>query len=375
MPKNIVKKNNNNQLALTIKENDLADIILNFLGKKETLTYEQKDINFKLYRNDIEQFYYLLNTKIEKESYSNITHFSATFFYNDNTKREINGINALNSFLETRDVVPKKIILSWNIILSFPNTEKIENQEISVEFNIAKPSNSMSISIKHTNPVWGTEVLNLFQEYSKSLIIEKLDILVSMEKIILYFYHREPVNILILAPISLFIAFYIYSNLGGAGYKEENKYKIEILSKLIKDENKYTLNSLERQLVLNYLKVSSRWDSSLDTSTIEVIQNKEVIKLIQSYKNKKEENVFFNIKVLLNLIGVYLGLLLSIYLLLKQNIKYFSEKSFILITTRAEKTYELYKKSKSKVEYYSFSLIAFSIIIGLLVNALYQVMS
>ena len=364
MHKNIMK-DDNNQLALTIKENDLANIILNFLGKKETLIYEQEDINFKLYRNDIEQFYYLLNTKIEKESYSNITHFSVTFFYNDNTKREINEIETLNSFLETRDVIPKKIILSWNIILNFPNTQRIENQEVRVEFNILEKTNSILISIKHTNPVWGTEVLNLFKEHSKSLIDKESQVLVFSKQVIQLFRLENILStiLLLFLPIMLSIL-YNENNI------PFNKKQTEIISILIDSEEKHSISNLETILISDII---TKKDTNKEI--VSVIKDKKTRAILNLYILEKENKLRDKRMMTFIVISTIAGFILIIYLLLKQNIKYFSEKSFILTTARSEKSYDLYKKSKNKMEYYSFSFIFFSVIIGLLVNALYQFMS
>lgn len=61
-------------LLIGIDKNHLADLILNFLGKKEVLSYEAKK-TFILRLNDIEQFYYLLESKIAKEQYNSLGFF------------------------------------------------------------------------------------------------------------------------------------------------------------------------------------------------------------------------------------------------------------------------------------------------------------
>lgn len=373
MAENIIEPSNKNELAISIKQNDLADMILNFLGKKETLTYQRENINFILYPNDIEQFYYLLNTKIEKESYSNITHFTVTFLYHDNTKREINGIENLNTFLETRDVLTREIILSWNIILSFPNTQKIENQKVTVHFNITEPMNSILVSIEHTNPVWGAEVLNLFKEESLSSIIEKPQSLILSERLLHFFKYNQLYNAVI-SLFLIFMLFFIFMLIPLIENKDySNKDALLLASELINNNKDDLVNDIEVKILLNSFN-----NSNIHKELTNIIQNPKIKSFYQTLvENEKKTSDKFS-KLLKNtayIFSAFIGILFISYLLIKQNIKYFSERSFILITSRSRKAYEIYKKSKNKTEYYSLSLIAFSMIIGLLVNLLYQFMS
>uniref|UniRef100_UPI001CB75B2A hypothetical protein n=1 Tax=Sulfurimonas indica TaxID=2508707 RepID=UPI001CB75B2A len=156
-----------NDVVLNISQNIFADIILNFLGNKQILSYENEN-DFHITLNDIEQFYYLIDEKIHKENYTNIDYFSVLISYHDKTKREINGINSLKTYLETRDVSPRNIILTWNIILDFPNTQTIENQKIEVSFNTEESNKSIMLKIEHTNQAWGIEILNLLKDHLSS---------------------------------------------------------------------------------------------------------------------------------------------------------------------------------------------------------------
>lgn len=126
-------------------------------------------------QNDIEQFYYLLDSKISKEHHVHISHFSVNISYNDGTSREISGIDALNKFLETRDVTPSDVTMSWNIIIKYPKSETIENQRIQLSFIRRGVNNDSEILlvIEHTNQSWGIEVLNLFKDKIAELSIKQ----------------------------------------------------------------------------------------------------------------------------------------------------------------------------------------------------------
>ena len=167
------------EIALQLTNKTFAELILNFLGKKEKLVF-QGSIPFILRHNDIEQFYFLLENKIKKEQNIYIDHFLVDFAYNDNTHREISGIEALSKFNETRDVYPISVTLTWNLIVKFPNSETIENQLIEMSFITDDKEKTQEIAdgkviltISHTNQAWGIEVLNLFKDKIRNVSLEK----------------------------------------------------------------------------------------------------------------------------------------------------------------------------------------------------------
>ncbi|MDM8566688.1 hypothetical protein QUF74_13680 [Candidatus Halobeggiatoa sp. HSG11] len=149
-----VTKNAEN-MQLTIPEENFAQILLGFLGKKQTLSY-QVDTAFLLRLEDIAQFHYLLTQKIEKEQHTFLSVFNITIQYNDNTKRQLTDIKNLESFFEVRDVVATDVTLQWEMMLEFPE-KKIENQTIEISFSIKDkaPYGNINLNIEHTNQAWG----------------------------------------------------------------------------------------------------------------------------------------------------------------------------------------------------------------------------
>lgn len=47
--------------------------------------------------------------------------------------------------------------MRWNIVLSFPNSKTVENQEINLLFSITDEviDGRIQLTIQHTNPSWG----------------------------------------------------------------------------------------------------------------------------------------------------------------------------------------------------------------------------
>ena len=170
----------NKEISIKLNEESFSDLILNFLGKKEKIKYTNTT-TFNIRLNDIEQFYYLLDEKIKKEQFTHINNFTLAIIYNDNTSRELTGIEKLNEFNETRDVYVTGLTLTWNIILKFPKNETVENQKIDISFYIfdkEKDEENISdgyvlINIEHTNQAWALEVLNLLKTHTGNLITKQ----------------------------------------------------------------------------------------------------------------------------------------------------------------------------------------------------------
>lgn len=155
--------NDSTEISILLEQQAFVDMVLNFLGKKERLSY-RVDNDFILRLNDIEQFHHLLEAKLAKEHTTHVSHFAVTVLYHDGTSKQVNGIEALQRFNETRNVLPVSVTLSWNIILNFPKLKSIESQ--AIELNFLKNKNSqksgkIELTINHTNSAWGVEVLNL----------------------------------------------------------------------------------------------------------------------------------------------------------------------------------------------------------------------
>lgn len=158
----VIKEQKSEALSLNISEKTIADIVLNFLGNKQVLSYYLEDESFLISQFDLEQFYYYLKEKVDNTHHSSLQYFTVSVQYNDDTSKEFVGIDNLSRFLETLDVVPKSVTLSWNIILNFPTAHQIENQKIELSFNILSDKKTqIFLRIEHTNQGWGLEVLHL----------------------------------------------------------------------------------------------------------------------------------------------------------------------------------------------------------------------
>lgn len=349
-----------NDVILNISQNIFADIILNFLGNKQVLLYEDENY-FHITLNDLEQFYYLINEKIHKENYTNIDYFSVLISYHDKTKREINGIESLKSYLETRDVSPKNIILTWNIILDFPSTQTIENQKIEVFFNTEETNNNILLKIEHTNQAWGIEILNLLKDHIQTLVIDtpkKLKIANSIRKTM---YKNTFLTLLTLLLVMTTYTLFLIDTI-----ESKKDIRGKSISKIINIGIKE--NKSQEALLASFL-VSNNVDNNLSLNSFSSQKiNNELVDFFEIQKNNKP--IFLNKKN--SVIFFIIGIILGIAIFTEQIIRYYKTSSFILITKRAEKELQNFIESKNKIEYFSLTLIAVSIICSVIANIIYQ---
>lgn len=149
-----------NFIALALPKENVASIIMDFLGSKEKLTYS-KNGYFQLGVGDLQQYYYLIEQKISKEYSSYLDFFEVVINYNDGTSRKINNKESLESYHESRLVYAISVIIQWNIILKFPSSKTIENQKIEILFDTNDEGSCAKVVVEYTNLVWGSEVINL----------------------------------------------------------------------------------------------------------------------------------------------------------------------------------------------------------------------
>lgn len=351
------------ELSLSLNKRMFADVILNFLGKKEKLNFESQE-SFIIRLNDIEQFYYLINKKIEKEQNVFIEHFLVTLSYSDNTNREISGIKSLNNFLETRDVTARSVTLSWNIVVKYPNAETIENQTIELSFTKDKEedecfiSDTVILSINHTNQSWGIEVLNLLKDKISEASIKKH----KAYQVALRIKEMMDSWILIMAGLYIFFMAFIY-----LPYNNEeinaNYYKvIELWGSKDKD--------VEIQKALFSLRYMQ--PEFIEKTALNHIKNEELKKaLINISKEKKDEKLKSIRYFLWKFIPFFIAFF-SLKWYLSTVINYHEHKSYILINRRSEDEYDNELSKKSKIEFYSITFFIITMITGLFVNYMYD---
>lgn len=158
-------------ITLSLNKEKFAEFFFSFLGAKETLS-KIFNTDFVVRMQDLLQFHYLITQKIEKEQFIHISLVTAAIRYDDDTSRTINTFEAMEKYYEYRDVDTQSINITWNFVFKSPNENNIHQQKISLFFetrNTYSKTGSVTVAIEHTNQVWATEVMHLFEEQIRKI--------------------------------------------------------------------------------------------------------------------------------------------------------------------------------------------------------------
>jgi hypothetical protein len=365
----IDKLNQDKNIILSLPEKTFADMIVNFLGKKESIKYK-KNTYFNVSITDLTQFYYLLDAKIKKEQYTHINAFSITINYNDSTSRELNTIGRLETFHETRNIIPSSIIMTWNIVLKFPDSATVENQNINIHYSITDETidGSISLNIQHTNPAWGLEVLNLFLDnIHRTIISENKNI-----SLINNFSEHRALKFIKFLLMSLLIITLSIVPLALMGESDRYKYsneKYELVADIYTLSDKGTISTKEFYSAINV--VNKFTDRQLELYRD---KNENIGKSIDKYLNKNKGKTSRKIKIASGIVLTILFILFFSKYYIVSYVNYYRDKSFINITDAANKSMNKFKESKNKTVFYGLSLFIFSIvcsIIGSIIVAIF----
>jgi len=150
------------EFKVAVTKDVLADIIVNFLGQRERLSF-RKEAYFVLDLNDLRQFHLLLDAKVSKEVNMRLEFFQVAITYDDDTTRTLTSLASLDSYHETRNIIPTGVTLTWHYVFRFPNAATVETQKINLSFVIIDGfmDGQVELTVEHTNAVWGVEVLSL----------------------------------------------------------------------------------------------------------------------------------------------------------------------------------------------------------------------
>lgn len=360
----IEEKDKKNELIVNFTKENFADMILNFLGKKEKLTYKTKDGgSFEIGIHDLEQFYYLLEQKIEREKSLLIEAFSIELVYDDDSSRTINGIKNLQQFIETRNVEPIALSLSWNVILSFDNTKQVETQEISVVFK-AYDDEYIGVLIEHTNNIWGMEVLNLFENQIKSIIKPETKTVKYAKKISSIIKHPSFINIFSLPVVLMTLILFLFIN---DGYLDD-KNKIAAINEIVKSQS----DEKNRSIIESSLSIYMIAKNYNDIKIIDNFETPSTKKFMSDYIEKtikeKDKKTSTIVKILTSSLVIYFTILLYS----KYYINYYKTKSFIRLTKKADNEYRTFKENKNQKVFFSISFVAFTLFAGVIINFIYE---
>lgn len=362
-----IKKNEpESKVVLSLPENTFADMIMNFLGKKEKLSY-QKRTYFKLHIYDITQFYYLLDAKISKEQFTHLNYFSLVITYDDSTTREINTIERLEKYHETRNVIPTSISMSWNIVLKFPKADTIENQKIDLLFNITDEviDGNVYLDIQHTNPAWGVEVLNLFTDNIKKVSLQEnknIGFINSVFGVISSKRSNRAVYYFMMLVVSLTMSILLL------GLESNSNNYSRSKADLATEVYNLSSNGLitDRELMTTLNAISYLKDDNIEELLENKLINEELVVPVEAYISKSKEKIYTFIKIVLSIFFSLIGIYFFGKYYYNSYINFYRDISLINITDAANKKLIAFNESKNKAVFYSLSLIIFSVVCSLI---------
>ncbi|MDM8557364.1 hypothetical protein [Candidatus Parabeggiatoa sp. HSG14] len=366
---------NDEDIQIKISQEKFARIILDFLGKKQTLSY-QIETAFLLDISNIAQFHYLLSEKIEKEQDTFLSLFNITIQYDDNTKRQFGDIKNVNSFYEVRDVVATDVTLHWEIVVEFPK-KKIENQKIELSFSVKnqKSYGTIDLNIEHTNQAWGIEVLNHFKSYLKSIETPQYPVVnwAIKTKTILNFKFLSKLMMLIVF-IGVMFASLVFSFFESQGKGLSTTISSDRQEQILK---LYAFNehNLTQQIKIALFALENFHVEFIQLTSDNLITDEKIkfilSNVVKNTAKKKNILLLWLSSITIFFLSVF-GILILAVFYLKRLIKFHEKRSFIILSSRSERIFNEYKSSKGKVEFFSFSLLFFSIMCGIIANIIYQ---
>lgn len=357
MNNNAINLKTANDVGLPLDPETFSKVILDFLGRKENLSYKNHD-NFIINLEDISQFNHIINSKISYQKNITLDHLSITLGYLDGTFRTINGSKALDNFLETRSIETTSVNLNWKIIIKFDSSPTIETQEVNLLFitnieidskNSKEEFSYIELSINHTNQSWALDILNAFKEKINEVRIEPTTLKKKYNQ-----FRDNPSYIT--AALMVFMLLMIGLIL---------PLSPEISQNLKQDLVRHTLNQ-------DYENETSKLISLLHVTAL----NKEELKKLKVNDREIEEIIDNNNKETFNLIFLFILLMTTPFILKKYitySINYLDNKSFITINKVGYTQLQNYKDKKSKITFISFTLIISSIIVSIIASVVFKI--
>lgn len=177
------------QLTLPFTQNQFRDFISGLFGKTERIK-RLVEGNFEVEIGDIRSLYFLLQERIDQQNKGILVQFSTKIFYDDDSSIEIPSLEKISNYVEPRAVSPKRIELSWQYLIAFPDSEAPQKQEILVcmttdslrMYRDSEGSKSrfpymedidvagFFIQINYSSRTWATDIDSMITSYLKNLI-------------------------------------------------------------------------------------------------------------------------------------------------------------------------------------------------------------
>lgn len=181
------------QITLPVSQERLVDFISGLLGKTQTRGKRVRG-PFVLTYDDILNTYSLIEQRIKKQNEANLTQFSVSINFDDNSHVRLNSLSEFKSFTEIKPLACTSVTLTWIYIVEFMQKSEPEKQQIDITFNspLIKKGENLSVfefsddeiifsprwsgivfSIDHTERTWGNDIFSLLEGHIQKFVDDK----------------------------------------------------------------------------------------------------------------------------------------------------------------------------------------------------------
>ncbi len=369
-------------ISINISHKKFVEMVVEFVGNKERLTYPEEGA-FTLGLNDLEQFYYLLEAKIEDTSGVILDAFNAKFIFDNRITRTVTSFSDLQRFNEPRDIGVNGVVLQWYVITT-EKKEGLKTQKVELSFDVVgdEYEGKVNLFIDHTNPGWGAEVLNLFRDQISNVIALKHPRYTFAVKALKTMTVQNYFGGAAIVIGIVFFSWLIFSDPKVSTPSLVTYPRVELINGYYSNKENEDVQE-EYGKALHYL--NGLHFTQIEKVYPDQVSDENVRSILEGYVEKKYKEterkrpvvpLVFILKVLI--LGFVLPFFAIYYLPKKyfeSTIEFFGEKSFITVTKRSEKEASQYKYLKNNMRYKSISSVLISVAVGVVSCYIYFALS
>ncbi|WP_182871085.1 hypothetical protein, partial [Stieleria mannarensis] len=176
-------------IALPCEQQHFAEFISGLLGKPQTISKRRTGV-FDLGFDDIASFYHLVDQRVKQQNAASLVQFTVKVIYDDGASILHNSLESFQSYNEVRPVSATDVLLSWTYLITFPNKDAPEKQEIEVIFDTGRVPffdvpdipvgarmlpvrggvSNVAFRVKHTEWTWGADIEGRLSAHIETLL-------------------------------------------------------------------------------------------------------------------------------------------------------------------------------------------------------------
>ena len=232
------------ELVIRVERSHFGDFVRGLLGQPQTIESFFPG-PFDLEKNDLIQLHHLLTQRVFQQNHGELTQFTATIAWENNSSVLLNTFEAFDSYESIGGDVTASIRIIWTFLIQFHDKSTPEKQTIHWEIDgrrrlprssgapegVYSVARGCHVRIEHTARTWGMDIENL--------ISQKMRAWTQSESWLKTFLHRQAGYVGLVAGIVMFGV--IAWGLASAMLQLERKFSATAMAaKSLPDSDKLT---------------------------------------------------------------------------------------------------------------------------------------